>query len=113
MKTNPSLLLVGAVALAGGVVALLLAPRTGPALRQSFIRQARAQQRRLGDQWRQTEAQVARLEAHLHESTVQFGERLREITGYTLDQYVPDFPDEAWALDRDEMERDLRRMPGA
>ena len=113
MNTRASILLTAVAGLAGGIaLGLLLAPAAGRTTRRRLAKSARDSTHWMEEQYHALEHQLEEVEHQLQEASTHLTDRVRAATQSTLDQYLPSMPDdEAWALGRDDVSRDLRHLP--
>ncbi|MDX1546881.1 MAG: YtxH domain-containing protein [Rhodothermales bacterium] len=103
MNNRLSLLLAAAAGFAGGLLTgLLAAPEAGHATRRRLADSARGSTRWMEDRLHALEAQLGEIEQQIEDAGISLA-----------DQYLPGLPDDeaAWAVERDEIDRNLRRLP--
>ena len=113
MNTRLAVLLTGLSSFAGGfILGLLVAPESGREARQRVSLAAHGSTRWMGDRLQELEGRLHEIEAQVQETGLHLSQRVREATGRTLDAYVPSVPNEdAWDIRREDLSRNLRRMP--
>ena len=105
MSTNN--VLTGLAAFAGGFLAgVLLAPSSGRETRDRLSDEARNRMKSLEGQVRGVEDRLASLSDQIHDASDQF----RTAAAHKVLPDVPEDP-EAFKLDEEEVEADLRHMP--
>jgi gas vesicle protein len=104
-------LLTGLVAFAGGMMAgVLLAPQSGAETRGKITDEARVQLKRMEGQLEGLEKKLADVTSQVIETSGEVSEKIR---GATVDQVLPELPEdpEAFKIAADELAGDLRHMP--
>jgi gas vesicle protein len=106
MNTRATLVLTGAAAFAGGLIAgILLAPESGHRMRSKLIARMNVPVRWVDDRLDELEGKLHDLENHVE------GVR-KQVRTATIGRVVPDVPDrEAFDVDSAEIARELPRMP--
>jgi hypothetical protein len=106
MNTRATLVLTGAAAFAGGLIAgILLAPESGHRMRGKLIARMNVPVRWVDDRLDELEGKLHDLESHVE------GVR-KQVRTATIDRVIPDVPDrEAFDVDSAEIARELPRMP--
>jgi gas vesicle protein len=112
MNTRQTQLLTAVAAFAGGFLAgVLLAPQSGREARRRIARTAQDSTRWVEDRLQTVETQLGALEQQIQAAGAQFGEKVQEVAAKTVEQYVPSLPDDSDLLEKEDLTRDLRRMP--
>lgn len=112
MASSRQLLVSATLAFAGGFCSgLLYAPQTGRELRRRIVRSMQQPSRWAEARLHEVETRLSALESQLHDTTDAFRERFHEVTGRTLEAYLPTFAEQGWDVKRGELLRELRFMP--